>query len=60
MHVTPYEKRMAESKQRKSKILRLARQKKADGTPKYTQVEIAAEIQCTKAYVGQVLKGAKA
>jgi DNA-binding transcriptional regulator LsrR (DeoR family) len=56
--MTPFEKRMKESKERQSRILRLSRQTK-DGKQKYTQAQIAAEIGCTKAYVNQIVLRAR-
>ena len=58
--MTPYEKRRQESKERQSQIVRMGKKKRADGTERYTQREIAAEIGCTTSYVNQVLSRAKA
>jgi hypothetical protein len=38
----------------------MGKKKRADGTARYTQREIAAEIGCTTSYVNQVLSRAKA
>lgn len=58
--MTPYEKRRQESKERQSQIVRMGKKKRADGTARYTQREIAAEIGCSPAYVNQVLSRTKA
>lgn len=55
--VTPYQERMKQSKDRKSRILRL--RKKVVGGKAMTYQAIADEIQCTKAYVQQVIKAAE-
>jgi hypothetical protein len=51
--VTPYQKRLAESKARKSQILKLSRQT-SKGKYRYTLDEIAAKVEVSKAYVHQV------
>ena len=56
--MTPYQKRMAESKALKSRILRLAKAKGKDGKPKHTQVAIAQKCQVSRAYVHQLVKDA--
>lgn len=55
--MTPYQKRMAESKARKSQILKLAKAMKPDGSPKYSQAEIAKRVDCSRAYVNQIIGG---
>lgn len=55
--MTPYQKRMAESKARKSQILKLAKAKRPDGAPRHTQAEIARRIGVSRAYVNEVVGG---
>jgi len=49
--MTPYEKRMKESKQRRHRILRLLKTKSA--------AQVAALVACTQSYVRQVEKAAR-
>lgn len=54
--VTPFEKRMQESAERKAKIRAMAKQtNRRDGSRKYTNKQIADAIGCKPQYVGQVL-----
>lgn len=55
--MTPYQERMKQSKERKSRILRL--RKKVVGGKPMTYQAIADEIRCTKAYVQQVVKASE-
>lgn len=56
--MTPYQKRMAESKALKSQILRMAKATGKDGKPKHTQAAIAMKHQVSRAYVHQLVKDA--
>lgn len=51
--VTPYEERMKQSRERKSRILRLSRK------PGMSHQKIADEVQCSRAYVTQTINAAK-
>lgn len=48
--MTPYQERMKQSKERKSRILRLSRK------PGMSHQKIADEVQCSRAYVTQVIQ----
>lgn len=53
--MTPFEKRMQESAERKAKIRAMAKKTSRDGSRKYTNKQIADAIGCKPQYVGQVL-----